>query len=346
MSVSNALWIPVYSDFHENPKLRKFAKAHDLELPCAMGYLVTLWLWAQRRQTHGDLDKYDADDIADAAMWKGNSTEFVDSLVDFGFLDRDGDSLTIHDWSYYGGQIDADKESIDDNRALYGNKQLTDGIRGRDGNTCRYCGKEVNWNDKRSPDGGTYDKIDPKHGRSVENFVVACRSCAKAKQRRTPDDAGMTLLPPFQRRLASNSKGLASNLQQYIHTNNNKDINRDNDNDTSTLPSQFERLKSNEALQRFMKHCVDKVPYFTEKDFVDALREANQREGDLLGNDDEVIAILEGRMQETKQAADGIYRRKDITNGNGVVGHPRKYMRSAMIKIMSGMDDANSFQPH
>jgi 5-methylcytosine-specific restriction endonuclease McrA len=70
-----------------------------------------------------------------------------------------------------------------------------DAVRARDGSSCRYCGIEVEWTDRRSSKGGTYDHVDPEGDNSVGNIVVACRGCNAVKGKRTPDQAGIKLRP-------------------------------------------------------------------------------------------------------------------------------------------------------
>lgn len=81
--------------------------------------------------------------------------------------------------------------------AMNANEHLTTTIRARDGDACRYCAKTVNWRDRRSVDGGTYDHVQPisRGGtETVENLVVCCRGCNSRKSARTPEEAGMVLL--------------------------------------------------------------------------------------------------------------------------------------------------------
>jgi hypothetical protein len=60
----------------------------------------------------------------------------------------------------------------------------------RDGWTCRYCGKAI------EPKGWAIaEHVIPDGLTSEENLVAACRSCNKRKGGRTPDEAGMALLP-------------------------------------------------------------------------------------------------------------------------------------------------------
>lgn len=65
----------------------------------------------------------------------------------------------------------------------------------RDGDQCRYCAQTVNPKDNRgkSGRGRDFDHPDPA---DRDTFVVACTKCNGEKHARTPEQAGMTLLPP------------------------------------------------------------------------------------------------------------------------------------------------------
>lgn len=73
--------------------------------------------------------------------------------------------------------------------------KLKHAVRVRDQNLCRYCGKLCRHSDRRSDDGLTFDHVDPEVAAGPTNLVVACRGCNNAKRRRTPEQAGMALLP-------------------------------------------------------------------------------------------------------------------------------------------------------
>lgn len=81
-------------------------------------------------------------------------------------------------------------------RGLLKNADLRDAIRQRDGDNCRYCGITVNWLDRRSPSGATYDHIDPWGENTLENVVVACHQCNITKNQYPPEQVGLKLLPP------------------------------------------------------------------------------------------------------------------------------------------------------
>lgn len=57
------------------------------------------------------------------------------------------------------------------------NAEIVVPVRHRDGDACRYCGRVVNWDDRKGAYGGTYDHRPPGEAASAETSVVACRSC-------------------------------------------------------------------------------------------------------------------------------------------------------------------------
>jgi hypothetical protein len=73
--------------------------------------------------------------------------------------------------------------------------RLKHAVRQRDRDLCRYCGKLCRHSDRKSDDGLTFDHVDPEIADGLNNLVVACRGCNNRKRRRTPEQAGMALLP-------------------------------------------------------------------------------------------------------------------------------------------------------
>jgi hypothetical protein len=73
--------------------------------------------------------------------------------------------------------------------------ELTREVRARDGDLCRYCGRQVQWGKGRARDSAVWDWVEPLGGTSPENVVTACKACGHAKAGRPPEEAGMVLLP-------------------------------------------------------------------------------------------------------------------------------------------------------
>lgn len=139
--------------------------------------------------------------------------------------DRDGNELTlradfdgepawiVHDYlDYNDSSVQREVARTWDRKRkdLERDRELVTAIRMRDGDRCRYCAKRVSWRDRRSADGGTYDHVKPRGDNSLLNVVVACRGCNSSKGARTPEQAGMVLLPPPD--LAGSSPDLAAGL--------------------------------------------------------------------------------------------------------------------------------------
>lgn len=100
-------YLPSHQELASHPKTRKAARQTGMSLPTMIGHLHLLWWWALDHAPDGDLGKYDADDLADAAMWEGDPEAFVKALRECGsaggegFLHADG---KLHDWAEYGGK--------------------------------------------------------------------------------------------------------------------------------------------------------------------------------------------------------------------------------------------------
>lgn len=57
------------------------------------------------------------------------------------------------------------------------NPELLITVRVRDGDQCRWCKKTVDWRDRRSARGATYDSLNGHRESTPETLVVACRGC-------------------------------------------------------------------------------------------------------------------------------------------------------------------------
>lgn len=89
-----------------------------ISVPAAIGHLHCLWWWALDYAEDGDLSVFDAEDIADAAMWDGDPQAFVDALIACGpsgragFVERTPDGgLRLHDWEEYAGRLIASRQA-------------------------------------------------------------------------------------------------------------------------------------------------------------------------------------------------------------------------------------------
>lgn len=70
-------------------------------------------------------------------------------------------------------EVEIERARGRDNR----NPLLTVPVRLRDGDFCRFCGKAVQWSSRKTSLGGTYDHLIPPPAGSMDDMVVACKSC-------------------------------------------------------------------------------------------------------------------------------------------------------------------------
>jgi hypothetical protein len=95
------MWIELHDTIREHRKT--YALAAELKVPNAhaVGLLACLWLWSFTNAPDGDLSGFPARAIAQAAGWQRSPGVFLRALETCGWVDRDGDRLTIHDWIEY-----------------------------------------------------------------------------------------------------------------------------------------------------------------------------------------------------------------------------------------------------
>jgi hypothetical protein len=126
-------WIESHQTLASHPKTRKAARALGIPTVNLIGHLHCLWHWALDLAEDGDLSKFDAEDIAIAAQWEGDSQQLVDALLDCGFgdgpgfLERNGSygdpqqgltgSLVLHDWWAYAGKLVARRQQDRERKA-------------------------------------------------------------------------------------------------------------------------------------------------------------------------------------------------------------------------------------
>jgi 5-methylcytosine-specific restriction endonuclease McrA len=112
----------------------------------------------------------------------------------------------FHQWFQFRyGAADAERIA-NDKRAERKNPVIIEAVWARDTHPdglarCRYCAKVVQrptpgrGGDRRSNVIGHLDHIDPTKAIGPTNIVIACGECNQTKAAKTPEQAGMTLLP-------------------------------------------------------------------------------------------------------------------------------------------------------
>lgn len=201
------MWLRSPDNFAEDPVILNVVNNRG-EKTRVLGWVFELMLYAASHGTDGYLPEIKFREVVPSKKWReiltnppGGGTAIVH---------RRGDKCDcmIHpvDWPDTAADLylhhylasNPSREETDVARAK--SAELRDGelraaVRHRDKSRCRYCDVKVRWSDRRSAQGGVYDHVDPKIAAGAANLVVACRGCNSRKGNRTPDAAGMTLLP-------------------------------------------------------------------------------------------------------------------------------------------------------
>jgi hypothetical protein len=94
-------WIESHSVLVRHRKLKEFARALNVKPVQALGHLHALWHTAIEQAEDGDLSKWSAAAIADAAQWEGSEQEFLNASLASGFMDE---GPLLHDWIDYAGK--------------------------------------------------------------------------------------------------------------------------------------------------------------------------------------------------------------------------------------------------
>jgi hypothetical protein len=157
----------------------------------AMGMWVRAGAWSAQQLTDG----FVGDDLVKLL----GKRPLADRLVAAGLWVPQAAGFQFHEWSTDGRQptkemVLTERRASAARAKVARSPELRASIRRRDGDRCRYCAVKVLWNDRRGGTGGTYDPVLPDGPSDVENLVVCCRACNSSKGRRTPEQAGMTLI--------------------------------------------------------------------------------------------------------------------------------------------------------
>lgn len=112
-------WIESHQELARHPKTGRFARALNVSRATAIGHLHLLWWWALTFAQDGNLTKFTADEISEAAEWEGSSFTFTDALLNSGFMDDlnpdpfgEGSEhrWILHDWDDYAGRMNDKRE--------------------------------------------------------------------------------------------------------------------------------------------------------------------------------------------------------------------------------------------
>ncbi len=98
-------WLKLEDNFARHPKLVELAELLQIELVQAQGHVINLWCWTLEMSPGGDLTRFRAGTLEEAARWKGDPGEFVKALELADLLDCSGEKVSIHGWMRRAGSF-------------------------------------------------------------------------------------------------------------------------------------------------------------------------------------------------------------------------------------------------
>lgn len=199
-------WLRLDDGFDNDPALLHIARSRA-EADRILGIITALMLYAARHRTNGYLPALVVREHVRSAALLDRLTTAEPGRP--GLLHPQGQRcacMRAEGWPASGGDyavhaylmMNPTRDETDVKRAKAAelrDRELLAAVRNRDGDACRYCGVEVNPFDRRSAKGMVYDHVDPALAAGAANLVTACRGCNSRKGQRTPEAAGMALLP-------------------------------------------------------------------------------------------------------------------------------------------------------
>src|SRR5574341_1925033 len=88
--------------FIDHPKTIKLEKQLGFD---GIKALLRLWCFAAKNKPSGYLKNMDKEDITLAAKWDGNPDEFIQTLLDLGWLDIMNEIYYLHDWHIHQSYV-------------------------------------------------------------------------------------------------------------------------------------------------------------------------------------------------------------------------------------------------
>lgn len=202
------MWFRVNDKFHSNAKVRRVRRTHPTKRRDASA--IGVWVQAATWSADNKLDGFCPEEIVETFDddWESIVERLVAAVGPSGRglfepAEVDGElGWFVHDFLGFNDSREKQEKDAHANRmriSLMRDTKLVAAIKRRDRDRCRYCGCQVKWGDQRGPSGATYDHVKPieKGGlNTLDNVVIACRSCNSRKKHLTLREAGMKLLEP------------------------------------------------------------------------------------------------------------------------------------------------------
>jgi hypothetical protein len=99
------MWLESHGNLARHPKTRRLMRRMGWTLPHTIGNLHLLWWWALDFAPTGDLSRFEPEQLTyDLDLNGATPEEFIEAMVEAGFIDRSEDSLRLHDWPDYSAK--------------------------------------------------------------------------------------------------------------------------------------------------------------------------------------------------------------------------------------------------
>lgn len=255
MAPAERPWLRLYSETTRDRKLRRMKPDHR-------------WLWvailcmAGTSRVRGTLlvgsSPAQVADIADeAALSVAKVKTGLGELEAAGMIEHVEGCWRITRWA--DRQFETPENSTR-RVALFRDPELRQRIRDRDGDLCRYCGRDVDWKDRRGANGGTYDHVDPRKPNDFENLVVACRSCNARKGRRLPAEARMVLLLPGSKSDLDRDLDPSTSPESESESEGNSSVNSCNPRAAEPVDNEDDEFRATQVLTHLAEQRMTTQP--------------------------------------------------------------------------------------
>ena len=124
--MSKQSWIRKDTSLIRHKKIRKLMELLLIPRLYACGIVTELYSWAKHHAPDGNLSDIDVEDMCHDIYYTDNAGNLIDALVQAGFLDRDGDSLTIHKWLDRNGTTEDEREKSRESSQRYRDRKVED----------------------------------------------------------------------------------------------------------------------------------------------------------------------------------------------------------------------------
>lgn len=98
-------WIELHQSLWTHRKTLILAAELRMKAMYAATHMIHLWTWALDNAPEGDLSGLPDSVIAIGASWEEEPAKFVQAAVKAGYIDRDGETTSLHDWYDYAGKL-------------------------------------------------------------------------------------------------------------------------------------------------------------------------------------------------------------------------------------------------